>query len=698
MRLKWSLTKEPIGPPCRHTAPSSTPIKMKRMGTSYRNTTCKARSLTRNVLLRVVFFLFPTLGLLLPFQLKAQIDADAVTIMGRNALSVDDYLTAIRYFNEAIDAKPFLSRPYYYRAYAKFTLEDYKGAAEDLDKSISLNPFITEVYQLRGLCRIHLEDFAGATDDYTKVIAESPNDQPTRYNRALCQLQLKHYANADADLDYLISHWPNFYRSYMVKAQSQFEQKDTIEGLKWIDRLLSINPKEEQAWSFKGRYALNKGNYQLADSCLTKAIGLQPKNFENYVARAQARHALDQFGLAIADYDATISLVPDHFVAHYNRGLLRSFVGDLNRAITDFDFVINKEPDNILAIYNRAQLRQQVGNYKGAILDYTTLLRSYPRFMYGYLARAECRRKVGDIRGAQADETVVAKQNLDVAYAKNKPRPSIRKVRLRSENALEQYQQLVEEDPDTARNVFGTLLGKVQNEKVSSELLPMYALAFRPKYTRGYHSIVFLPEVERLKSLNTESRQICFTAETDNASSVAQQAADERQFERMSEHLQIAQRHLVASALSAARYNYSSALNEVQAAAKADSTSIVALLQGAFILSRSAASGATQAEEQRAQLKLALSLTDKALRLSPHHAVAAYNRGCLLAQMGDIDGALTSFSEAITTDKRMAEAYYNRGILLQRKGETLQATSDFSMAGQLGLYQAYAMLKNFRNQ
>ena len=66
--------------------------------------------------------------------------------------------------------------------------------------------------------------------------------------------------------------------------------------------------------------------------------------------------------------------------------------------------------------------------------------------------------------------------------------------------------------------------------------------------------------------------------------------------------------------------------------------------------------------------------------------------------MGDIDGALTSFSEAITTDKRMAEAYYNRGILLQRKGETLQATSDFSMAGQLGLYQAYAMLKNFRNQ
>ena len=31
--------------------------------------------------------------------MQAQVDAEMVTIMGRNALSVDDYLTAIRYFN-----------------------------------------------------------------------------------------------------------------------------------------------------------------------------------------------------------------------------------------------------------------------------------------------------------------------------------------------------------------------------------------------------------------------------------------------------------------------------------------------------------------------------------------------------------------------------------------------------------------------
>ena len=55
-------------------------------------------------------------------SVRAQVDAEMVTIMGRNALSVDDYLTAIRYFNQAIEAQPFLSRPYYYRAYTNFTL------------------------------------------------------------------------------------------------------------------------------------------------------------------------------------------------------------------------------------------------------------------------------------------------------------------------------------------------------------------------------------------------------------------------------------------------------------------------------------------------------------------------------------------------------------------------------------------------
>ncbi len=626
---------------------------------------------------------------------SAQVDAEVATIMGRNALSVDDYLTAVKYFNQAIEAKPFLSRPYYYRAYAKFTLEDYVGAEADCSQSISLNPYIGEVYQLRGLCRIHLDDYAGSIADYSRVLRETPDDQGARYNRALCYLQQKDYAKADSDLTYIVRHWPSYSRTYLVQAQSAFEQKDTIEGLKCIDHLLTINPKEAQAWSFKGRYALQKSDYVLADSCLTQALKYQNSDFEAYVARAQARHALNKFGLAIADYDKAIELVPQHFVAHYNRGLLRSFVGDLNKAITDFDFILQVEPDNTLARFNRAQLREKVGNYRGAIADYSQLIKAYPNFTYGYLQRAACRRKVGDKKGAVADETYVARRDLDLAFARA-PRTKTKKVRLRSEHALEQYQQLIEEDPDTVRNVFGTMLGKVQNEKVGNDLCPMFHVAFRPVYTRGYHSVAFMSEMAPFACLNTPIRQFCLTAESET-SDRDESESDWRQVERVASTLGTCNQLVVSSAIAGERYNYTSALNDAQEALRSDSTSIVALLQCAFVLSRSAASGATSASEAQSNLHLAQSILERARERSPKSAVVVYNQACLLAQAGNAKAAIETFGQVLKLDARFAEAYYNRAILLSAEGDTKKAAADFSKAGQLGLYKAYAQMKKLNN-
>lgn len=83
--------------------------------------------------------------------LLSQINTDQVIFMGRSALASSDYLTAIHYFNQVIEAKPFLWEPYYFRAYTKFILDDYTGAEEDCTKSINANPFQIGVYQLRGL-------------------------------------------------------------------------------------------------------------------------------------------------------------------------------------------------------------------------------------------------------------------------------------------------------------------------------------------------------------------------------------------------------------------------------------------------------------------------------------------------------------------------------------------------------------------
>ena len=85
----------------------------------------------RTFLGRFLVFLLAFTTLVTGGRVCAQVNADHVIIMGRNALAGDDYVRAIQLFSTVIDGKPYLATPYYYRAYAKFSLEDYSGAEED---------------------------------------------------------------------------------------------------------------------------------------------------------------------------------------------------------------------------------------------------------------------------------------------------------------------------------------------------------------------------------------------------------------------------------------------------------------------------------------------------------------------------------------------------------------------------------------
>ena len=110
---------------------------------------------------KLVFFL-----LLYPSFLWAQINTDRVMTIGRNALYFEDYVLSIQYFNQVINAKPYLAEPYFFRGLAKLNLDDNRGAEEDCSEAIKRNPFVVSAYQVRGLARIKQENYQGAIDDY----------------------------------------------------------------------------------------------------------------------------------------------------------------------------------------------------------------------------------------------------------------------------------------------------------------------------------------------------------------------------------------------------------------------------------------------------------------------------------------------------------------------------------------------------
>ena len=56
--------------------------------------------------------------------------------------------------------------------------------------------------------------------------------------------------------------------------------------------------------------------------------------------------------------------------------------------------------------------------------------------------------------------------------------------------------------------------------------------------------------------------------------------------------------------------------------------------------------------------------------------------------------AIDDFTTALQYEPNLAEAYFNRGIChLNKGGEKEKASADLSKAGELGLYDAYSVLK-----
>ncbi|MBR1889287.1 MAG: tetratricopeptide repeat protein [Alloprevotella sp.] len=674
--------------------------------------------------IRLTYFLICALACsLLATHARAQINVDNVLFMGRSALSADDNITAIHYFNQAIQARPQNAQAYYFRSYAKFVLEDFHGAETDCTHAVELNPYVIDFYLLRGLCRINLGDFDGALKDYTRALDDTPDDIGARFNQGYCYLQLKQTAQADSAMNRVLGRSPRYYRAFMMKTQIALEEKDTLRGLHWIDSLLTFRPREVAAWQFKGQYALDKEEYEQADSFLTKSIKYDTENFEGYLLRAMARNGMNRFDDAIGDYTRVIELVPQHFVAHYNRALLRALVGDDNRALADFSYVLQREPDNTLARYNRALLRERTGDFQGAITDYTELIKAYPDFTYGYYARAACRRKVGDIRGALADETVVARTQLDIAFSKPRKK-SFKEVRRRSDLALEHYDRLIEEDKDTAR-IFGDIvIGKVQNTKAVQEFLPLFQLALHTESAYGYHALGFIDDLDILQKAFTPielkaereetgdrilkkcSRKIFFTAELSQEDIDNVSRHNDRILPDVS-NLPLRQRFLLLSMLYRQVYALSDALEYAHQAVQADSTSVLTYLNRAGImmaLARNNRSEIFSDAPQETSLKSSPNYRQAieedyfaALHLAPTNAYIYYNRGCYYAMLEQWDAAMSDFNRAIELDARLAEAYYNRGIIYLTTGQKDLAIPDLSKAGELGLYKAYNLLKQTRS-
>lgn len=653
-----------------------------------------------------------TLLLLLPTLLFGQINTDRVMLVGRFALEYEDYVLAIQYFNKVINAKSYLHLPYFYRSLAKLNLEDYDGAEDDCNAVLARNPFFVGAYQVRGLTRIHLNNYEGAISDYQKILTFDPEDVGALNNLSLSYVNKERYDEAEDVLKKLNIVAPKYTMAYLIQGDVAMRKKDTLAAIERINTALNIDKFDANIWSARGMMNLMLKKYPEAEKDLDEAIYLSGKDSEHFINRALARYNQTNLRGAMSDYDLALNIDPNNFFGHYNRGLLRAEVGDYNRSLEDFDFVLEIDPDNMMATFNRGVLRTRTGSLHGAEEDFSKVLSVYPNFIPGYQLRYDVRKRKGDLAGAEKDELVLLKMQLDKA---NNPvstdKAKGKETRRRSDKNMQNYRRLVVADKnDIGQSYTSEYRGKVQNKKIVVKSEPYFTLSYFEKDSEVRKIINNHKYIDDLNSLKVLPEQLLIT-NRDKALTLNE----------VNKYFALIDAHTLNISSDPDNVYYwfargidfllvqdvDSSIKDFTEAIRLDSKFFPAYFMRSLARLRQVEynrSAESQPQVDHQSRRRANSLEyeyvfrdlDEVISLAPNFVFAYFNKARLSFELKDYTAAIDNYSTAIEYDSSFAEAYFNRGLIHVFMGNNDKGISDLSKAGELGVVEAYNIIKRFR--
>ena len=643
---------------------------------------------------------------LLCLPLRAQINTDRMMSVGRTALYFEDYVLSIQYFNQVINAKPYLYEPYFYRAVAKLSLEDYRGAEQDCNSSISRNPFVVNSYQVRGLARVYQERYDDAIQDFRTGLRLDPDNTALRHNLILCLARNDHKEEAILATDTLLSLSPKYAPAMAMRSDLLWELGDSAGALEWVNKAIELNSYDGDMLHHRGVLMARMERYEEAEQDLDKTVYLNPGDAGAYITRAMIRYFRDNLNGALADYDMSIMIDPGSVTGHYNRGNLRAQIGDDNRAIEDFDMVIEAEPDNLMAIFYRGILRENTGDYIGAESDMTRVLDEYPHFIEGYQIRSEVREKLGNRRGAEQDAMVVLREqnrrfNNAMGYSDEPDKEDDGKTRERSDKNVRNYRKIVvDENLENSTGFSSEYRGKVQNRNVDVQYLEPYRLTYYKDNTQAVSA------VRNSKVVDELSASGCFMSEILLENHDVQ--LEERQIDRLFADIGLRTQNLDnpghADCLLLARaidfallQDFTNAESDLDNAISINPDNWALWFCRAQVRTRSIQVKRAEQEQNIADPGYQFVVRDltRAIDLEPSFAFAYYNRGTIYAMTNDLHAALMDLDKAIELDETLAEAWYNRGLVLVMLNRMDDAFHDLSRAGELGIYSAYNIIKRF---
>ena len=683
---------------------------------------------------KTAIFIISILSVLaFPFSGKAQVNAEQCVTIGRNVLSMDDYMLSIQYFNQAIKAKPYLSDPYFFRGLAKLYLEDYKGAEEDCTLAIERNKFKTESYKVRGFARQYLGKDSLAVEDYDIGLAENPDDKYFLFYKAVAQTELKRYAGADSTFSRLLRLYPRFEEGITARARLRMLEGDTVRALSDLEQSISVSPSSLNPHLFRAELYSKQKRWAEACADMDEAIRLHPQDADYYLNRAYLRYNNDDFFGAMSDYNYALELRPYNAAALFNRALLRYEVRDLARAVKDLDEVLKIEPDNFHARYNRALILLELGEYRDAMKGFDEIVKRYPRFYPAYYAMAEARHKMGDMKGAMM--YVHTAEDLIKKYVKNPgtfklDRPTIAAGTTNTQGlgdeegsedeerdirVMERFNQLVTVSSSSAPQLSYNekIKGRVQDRDMNVEPEPLYSLSFYESPRSLQITSNYFRELDDFNQGGYIGRKIYLTPGAQGPATEEEAAEIFNRVEYygglVAEGAARPADYLALGVAQTMLKNYPAAIAALNKAIEVEPRFTVAYMARAFARQGLASHSGTEDDNGdepvdpqlkrmsiMKELNEAVADYDMALSLNPRLVYAWFNKGNLYYSMRDFTSAMQCYSEALKIDPEFGPAYYNRGISYLQVGNKRQAFVDLSKAGEAGVIPSYNLLKRMK--
>jgi len=665
----------------------------------------------------------------------SQLNTDQYFYIGRSRIYFGNYVSAIENLNIVIKLRPNLPEPYYYRGMAKHYIDDFRGAKNDYDKALEIKPFYPEAYMYRGMANYELKNYKEALSDYSKALEYKSDDQAIYNNRGITKAAIEDLDGAIADYTRAIELDPMIANTYLNRSSAKQMKNDLDGAIKDCDAAIRIRPHFSGAYLMRGIAKFEKEDYAGALKDYDICIRLDPKMAQAFVNRGIVKHKLEDTQGAIPDYDMAIKLDPDIAVAWLNRGIAKE---TLKISGFEADFAVAEQLDPKFAQFRKRLSAEQE--------------REKQRRMYGFvLPTANQNQKSQNQTGQNNTNSQPASQQPATGQqtAQGQQQVNASGAAVNHSNALAQNKQPNGATPDSAsvarkdgkgpvtqkrsrRNIVVNdegdvketeiTRGMVQNRNVKIELQPEFIISIFHKDSVDYERLQYYSmEVDALNRKNNNQPFMLITNKP--------LGNDDWRSDEYNENIHLLDKTIQSSKKNSDTFfnrgilyellkNYNQAIEDYDRAIKMDGRNILAYFSRAntmikrvdFIrmpgllpepttlnINGTKADADAPKEEKILDYEDIIKDYESILYMNPRFIFAWFNMANTKVKKKDYLGAINDYSKAIELEPDFAEAYFNRGLTRIYLEDLEGGSLDLSKAGELGLTEAYNVIKRYCN-